>query len=218
MTYLACIFFAVAMPLLSPQAGNNSSYYQLSTEDFFKLPEVNAPVDTRNPDLQLLQAAVFFASNEARKDYRKNLFTHDQSLQEAARLQADYVKNLGRLDHRNRQRGKRKISERIEHFGGDFAAVAENLVRIHLLELGENNLYYHNDRGEPVDKHGQPLRKLSYAEAARKAVKNWLQSTGHRANLLGKYDHLGVGSSQIALSKDGIPQVYLAQNFGNKEL
>lgn len=219
MINLICTFLTFFQSAGHAPAGEDADYYQLSREEFFQLQEVQEAIEPGKLDQQLLEAAVFFASNEARSDYNQPVFLHAPSLQRAATRHAGYLKKIGQLEHFNRQeRTQRKMGDRVQQAGGDFEAVAENLERIHLLELGKNNLYYLNKQGQAVDKNGHPLRKLSYAEAARAAVKNWLQSKGHRANLLGKYAYLGVGASEVVWSEKGIPQVYLVQNFGNKKL
>ncbi|RYF89759.1 MAG: CAP domain-containing protein [Chitinophagaceae bacterium] len=47
------------------------------------------------------------------------------------------------------------------------------------------------------------------AETAAQVVENWKNSPGHRKNMLGKYQYIGVG---IARSKNG--QLYYTQIFG----
>ena len=76
----------------------------------------------------------------------------------------------------------------------------------------ENNQYafYHHHNGNQI-------RELTYAELAKKIVQSWMNSPGHKTNILEKeYTFLGVGISIIEnpYNKDELPFVLATQLFG----
>lgn len=192
-------------------------YYDYSFAEFLNLPSVNETIDLDKPDLRLLEAAVFHASNEVRSQKRKTVFDYNPVLHKAARFHADYLFERKSVGHRNKQEDKYETPyKRIVAFGGDdFNGAAENLAMITPMILGKDNMYFIKN-GEPIDKAGNPLPVMSYAQLARKVVDGWMHSKGHRKNLMGEYTFLACGVSEIAYNQDGVAQINFVQNFGYK--
>lgn len=191
-------------------------YYTLSSKEFFALPEANQIINPEEFDKDLLEAAVFFASNEVRIDKRKTAYSYSPILIKSSRLQSDYLLELGTLDHLNKDKNLRTPMMRIDHFGGDFMATAENLARLSIFQLPDDGRYYKSEAGEFLDQHGKPIIFHTYASMARKVVDGWMHSKGHRKNLMDDYNYLGCGVSSVVKSKNGVPEIYFTQNFGKK--
>lgn len=209
-------FFAITLIL----SGNSpvADYYSYSPEEFFALPAVHQTIDLKSPDTKLLEAAIFQASNEVRKNKRKATYQHSEILQQAAAMHGEYLYDTGKVDHRNtRERKYQTPIKRISAAGGDdFMKVAENLARITPLKMGSDNTYFIKN-GEAVDQSGNQLPVMTYAEFAHKALNGWMNSEGHRHNLMADYDYLGCGVSEVKFNRDGIAEIVLVQNFGSKE-
>lgn len=204
----------------SPSAANPAlkvpQLYQYSPEEFFALPALQTKIDKDHLDRELLEAAVFQATNEERHRNKKLSFEYDTILNQSARFHSNWQEKQNTLDHINHRHKKyRTPLDRIQSFDGNFKAVAENLALISILDLGKDGEYF-IEKGEFVDKHGQPITVLSYAQLGRKVVADWMHSKGHRENLMSDYKFLGCGVSEISVSKNGIPEIYFTQNFGSK--
>ena len=192
-------------------------YYAYTPTEFFALEAVNQTIDIQNLDTELLEAAIFQASNEVRLQQKKDTFGPNDLLHKAARQHAVYLAKSKKVDHRNTRNKKLATPyKRVLAYGGDdFMGVAENLALISPVLLGKDNMYYIKN-GEPVDKQGNPLPVSTYAQFARKALEGWMNSKGHRENLMGPYTLLGCAISGISFNRDNVPQVTFVQNFGYK--
>ncbi|WP_417612055.1 CAP domain-containing protein [Owenweeksia hongkongensis] len=212
---LLLAFSTLFLPQVETPA--NEKYYDLTTEEFFALAEAQQTINPENLDKELLEAAVFFASNEARADKRKSIFSHSPILQQSSRFHSVYLLNLGTLNHLNNKDKKYKTPMmRIDAFGGNFNASAENLARLAVIDFGKDQSYLIDKRGVFLDKNNKPIPMHTYASLARKVVDGWMHSKGHRQNLMGDYNFLGCGVSSIVKITDGVPEIYFTQNFGKK--
>ncbi len=192
-------------------------YYSYTPDDFFELEAVNKTIDVAHLDTDLLEAAVFHASNEVRSQKRKSVFTYNEVLHNAARYHAVYLAKAKKIDHRNtREKRFETPYKRILAFGGnDFVGVSENLALISPVILAKDNLYYMKD-GQPVDKAGNKLPLKTYNEFAHQVVEGWMNSKGHRRNLMSESTMLGCAISGVSFNRDNVPQVTFVQNFGYK--
>lgn len=203
--------------LQKTETSANEKYYDLSTIEFFALAQAQQTIDSENLDKELLEAAVFFASNEARSDKRKSIFSHSPILQQSSRFHSYYLLELGTLNHLNKKDRKYKTPMmRIDEFGGKFNASAENLARLAVLNFGKDQAYSISKDGTFLDKKNNPIPTHTYASLARKVVDGWMHSKGHRQNLMGDYNFLGCGVSSIVKITDGVPEIYFTQNFGKQ--
>lgn len=192
-------------------------YYSYTADEFFELDAVNKTIDVNNMDVDLLEAAVFHASNQVRTKKRKAEFTHDVILHKAARHHAVYLAKANKVEHKNTKEKRFETPyKRVVAFGGnDFMGVSENLALISPVVLGKDNLYYMKD-GQPVDKAGNKLPLKTYKEFATQVVDGWMNSKGHRKNLMSESTLLGCAISGVSFNRDNLPQVTFVQNLGYK--
>ena len=209
MNILGIIFYAFIAPL-------SQSYYGMDSQEFFALPQANQTIQIREFDEELLEAAIFYATNEMRQKHSKPSFEYRKDLNQSSRLHAEYLAEEKSVDHINRKiRKHRSPYDRVQLFSEAYTSVAENLARVPVFRLEEDGKFYINNEGLPVDASGQVLSTLTYVELAREVVKGWMKSPGHRQNILGNFAFLGVGTSSIEFNRNGIPELYLVQNFAN---
>src|SRR5690606_36311561 len=154
---------------------------------------------------------------EVRADKRKPTLTYSPGLQKSSRFHSDYLLELGTLNHLNNEEKKYKTPmARIDAFGGNFNASAENLARISVLNFDQEAAYHIDKDGRFLDKNGKPIPTHTYASLVRKVVDGWMHSKGHRKNLMDDYNYLGCGVSSIVRITDGVPEIYFTQNFGKQ--
>jgi len=121
--------------------------------------------------------------NKERAKAKAPPLTLDPTLCKVAKSYSDLMASKGKMEHKL---DGQKAGKRIEEAGYDWVTVAENLA-------------------SAVGKKDQPAPKPA------DVVKGWLESKGHRANLLNpKHVHTGLG---VAQSKNG--DYYFTQLFAS---
>ena len=196
----------------------------MNWQNFSQLVEVNKEIDLKNPDFQLLNLAIFQATNKFRIQEKLSPFQYDVSLEKAANGHSNDMINLNFIDHFNTQVSSKKSPDlRIKLESKSFVMMAENVAQLDVLNLTNNQYCY-----EPQQNGGyiffdcntkKLLKPLSYWALATKLVTLWINSPGHRANMLdAKLVFLGCGSafSQQAFKTNKPPFCRATQNFGSK--
>ena len=89
-------FFLAVSTLLTvaaqAQSFNESWYTELSVDSFFNTDAVKANMDVEKPNIALLNAAVFFATNQARIKKKLEPLRYDAVLEKAAEFHSDEMR------------------------------------------------------------------------------------------------------------------------------
>lgn len=170
----------------------DSSYTQYSWKEFYQLPEVNQSIDFGNPDLSLLSACIFYVSNEQRVIKGKKEFTFSVTLRNAAQFHTEEMITKKFFSHNNpKNTAYATMTKRIKKFNCRFDM------------YGENIAYFSTD-------------DITYLEAAKELVNDWMNSKGHRYNLMNsQFIHLGCGVGIKPWAEErGAYLIYATQDFG----
>ncbi|MGB0979322.1 MAG: CAP domain-containing protein [Croceimicrobium sp.] len=181
-------------------------------------PNLDVEINPRNFQPRLLAYAIFEETNHARDSLGFSKLNNDPVLDTAANYQAYRMHQELAMQHSWRRDARfGNLGKRIKAFGGGFRGMGENIARTFILNVGDGEYYFIDERGMPMDKFGNRILNKTYRQLGKEAVRDWLNSPGHRANLLGAFDFLGVGVSPLVPLKKGPNfDVYLCQNFGTK--
>ncbi len=153
-----------------------------------------------NLNVALLARENFRASNRVRQEHDLPLFKPKKELTAAADDQASLMAMLLTCQHDNPLYGQRNVMERLTRRGFTAAIARENVARTPL-----------RDRVNP----GQPER--TYAQVAADIVQQWMDSPGHRENLLSRdVTYLGCAVRGSLLPVDH-EAVYAAQVFARPQ-
>ncbi|GDX52105.1 hypothetical protein LBMAG27_11520 [Bacteroidota bacterium] len=180
-------FFASFFSVVEP-----STYYQFDYKIFYQLQEVNQNIDWTNTNVQLLEAAIFQCTNEQRLKNSKSIFKYAEDLNKSATYHSNSMVKYTFFSHTNEYEKKMKaFYQRMKFFGASFNG------------CGENIAYSEYDDS------------YTYLEVAKDIVELWMNSEGHRMNILSAdYKELGCG---IAIKKvNSFYRVYATQDFGAK--
>jgi hypothetical protein len=123
--------------------------------------------------------------------------------------------------HTSRVPGKYSVSDRVRKAGLNESYVGENICDHNILDF-KGGAYY------PPSQIGffksavtnEPIQFFSYRSLSEKLVKGWMDSSGHRANILNSnYTHMGMGNFIYyrGMGIDRIPNVKSTQNFARIE-
>lgn len=222
MKYLMIVASILLSIAATAQSFNEDWYTELSVDSFFNTEAVKASIDVENPNIDLLNAAIFFATNEARIKKKLEPFKFDPILEKAAAFHSDEMREKRFFNHVNKSdKENRTPEQRIANKGGEFDATGENILEMPPFKTGPKGEY---DVSKNTDgtyaflgMNGKPLKTLSYGDFARAAVKLWMKSPDHKANILNKdFTHLGCG---VSIEEDpfkfkSLPMALVTQNFG----
>ena len=212
------VIFVSILILTSLTSGWDHEYYsQFSHENFFVRTDVNQKIDLNSFDRDLMEAAIFYATNETREKKKRKTFQFSSVLLKSSRGHSEAMREKKFFDHVNRKDRKvRTLTKRIIRAGGGFTGFAENIARVNIYKLGKKGTYFVNEKGDKVNSKGKPLQTKTYKELAQDVVDKWMHSSGHRKNILANHSFLGCGTTEIIYSKDDIPEILITQNFGEK--
>jgi len=131
-----------------------------------------------------------------------------------ARGHSDWMASRQVLSHQSTVPGKASLSQRIESTGVSYRTGSENIGMVHRYRI-DNQRFRIVDSGscEFTTNSGQPLPPHSYASLARHIVQLWMESPGHRKNILDR----NASRTSVAVAFDPRAQYcgryWVTQNF-----
>jgi len=184
--------------------GDNSSWtdadYEIyDYENFPTQPAVNARIDMNDIDYPLLHAAIFYETNRQRAKYGKKQFLHSPALEKAAQGHSMDMVAYNFDSHTSPVKGKETMSKRLALVGIRNAYSGENIAYTFGIEYQAGKSVYtppQNGGYWSYEYKGYPIENHTYLGIAKEAVKMWMNSSGHRANILNaNFKYLGVGAA-----------------------
>ena len=171
----------------------------LDAAAFFELPKVGEPMKLGDLDHALLSAAIFHETNRRRAEHDLRPLQYLPELREAALLQVRGMLKLGSTSHRHPDPDLRMLDQRFRAVGLKPRFMAENVARVFALDYEAGATFHvREEDGETILSHeadGPPIPVRSYAAFARHLLDGWMNSPGHRRNILHKEpDHLGTAA------------------------
>ncbi len=149
-------------------------------------PALSRPIEPEGIDQWLFSEAVLQAASTARCERGLAPLANDPALARAAAYHSGDMAVHGFFGHESPVDGRRTPGDRLRQVGAEFSRVAENLSRISLYAF-EGRDFYILDQAACVfarTPDGPPIPRQTYAGAAERVVDGWLDSAGHRRNLL----------------------------------
>ncbi len=199
--FLILILLAVLVYMVScsPESSNveipdNSSYYDMTWQQFKNYGPANEQIDWNNVNHYLLNAAIFHDTNKLRSENSKTLFKYSKALETAAHRHSMDMINQDFFAHDNPRTGKDPF-QRMADCGVTGGSRAENIAC-------------------------SSTRTMTYNQLAEFFVHDqWKNSPGHMKNMMGNYTYLGAGSysgNTNNIFNQTFPTVVGTQNFGTK--
>ncbi|MDX2283225.1 MAG: CAP domain-containing protein [Bacteroidia bacterium] len=197
----------------------DSQYARYTWQTFLALPALRDTLDLANPDYSLLNAAVFYVTNRERQRSNRPPLEFDPRLRDMADHHAAAMARYRFVSHVNPHDAQ---SRSFEQRAGRFQphAGAENVASEFLYDYEPGSLYYR--KAAPggyrfYDQQDRLILRHTYLSFAETLVAGWMNSRGHRANIL--HPSLRTLGCAVRLSagetgSDEIPLAYAVQNFG----
>lgn len=165
-------------------------------------------------DQQILDAAVRAEVNYHRcRAGLRPLGPANSALVRVAAAHSTWMAQSRTLSHRSTVSGKASLSDRIRAANIRIRTGAENIGMVHRYRIdGQHFRIINGASCQFASQQGDPLPAHSYASLARHAVSLWMNSSGHRKNILNPNVKM---VSTAAAYGDGqyCGQFWLTQNF-----
>ncbi|WP_338867931.1 CAP domain-containing protein [Spirosoma sp. SC4-14] len=196
-------------------------YFRLTDQAFFAQSMSYQQMSLTHPDTLLLDAALFQATNEARRQAGLPVLLYDFSLYRSASLHAESMIDKQFYGHENfYSLADRTAFNRIQKQTRRFNWTAENIGQYQTIDTPEWFGVRRNKRTGQYEYLNSQTKELyqpyTYAAFARYAVQQWLHSPHHRANLLNPmFTHVGC-AARLSLNpflEQHAPYSRLVQNF-----
>lgn len=180
--------------------------------------QLAASIDFEQPDLDAIATAVEQLTNQVRRDAGLPPLATHRLLRRASSAYAAKMVRDGFLAHVDPHDGS-EPGDRIAAAGGRNVHAAENLADVPSFDVGSGTPFYVRDAeryiiSETVD--GPPIPRHTYASFGAAVVEGWMNSPGHRRNLLSS-DALEQGVGAAIYLQNGIPSFIVVQKFQHFE-
>ena len=169
-------------------------------------------------ETNILAAAILHATNHHRRENRLEPLEFHEGARRAAALQAKIMRDRGSISHENPNQPKlRTLEDRVAAVGLDYRYIAENVATAFALQYESGKPFYtRSEGGETIfskEPRGKPIPRHTYATFAESLVKNWMNSPGHRKNILSQSAKFMGASCFPARDGTGMTKFYCAQVF-----
>ena len=198
-------------------------YTGFCLKSFLDLSELKQKVDASFSNYDLLNAAVFWLTNSEREKHGLIPFMFHYKLRQMATLHSHQMRAHRFFNHENPYEPRYKtLNDRLDYvkdssFNG-FMAFGENIALCPTLN-GPKTFIVRYENGVPhfYDNNGEEMHLFTCLEYALSVVKGWMNSPGHRANILNpSFEYLGCGCAGFEKEGNNYSILYfnLTQNFG----
>ena len=185
---------------------------------FNKTTAAQKEIDPASLDTNILAAAILHATNKHRKEQRLEPLQFHEDARRAAAIQAGIMKERGSISHVNPQHPKyRTLENRVSAAGLKYRYIAENVATAFGLQYEAGKPFFtRSEEGEAVfsyEPRGKPIPQHTYASFAEALVNNWMESPGHRKNILSESAEFLGASCFPARDDTGMTKFFCAQVF-----
>ena len=217
---LPIVFLFLKSTVTLSQTWIPSDYNRFTPQQFFQLAAVNQTINYKKLDRGLLQAAMFYVTNEERVKFGLKPFNYSSIIEKVASEHANDMVVYNFYSHVSRVKGKKTIGERFALEGIKRMLIGENI-------SSSIGLQYQNGRQINIPKSGgmytyanakrEVILPHTYLSYAREVVLLWMNSPSHRKSILNpNFDELGCGA-QVYNNRESqnVPYFMGVQCFGS---
>lgn len=200
-------------------------YKSYNSNTFFAIDDLQKRIPKVYANTALLNAAIFWYTNLERRKHSLKQFQFHEKLMQMATLHSEQMREHEFFDHENKFEDEfRTLTDRLEHVKGNgfqgFYSYAENIADYPVIKANESFTYsIQNGETHFFSIDGKEFFPYTYSEMAKSVVEGWMNSPGHRANILNpNYLYLGCGSAPYEnnIGSYSITYFKLTQNFGGE--
>ena len=200
-------------------------YSDYDSNTFVNIANLQHQITKLFVDAELLNVAVFWFTNIERRRFNLKQFQFHDKLRQTATLHSEQMKYHNFFSHDNDfDAGYKTLGDRINSvkdngFQG-FMAWGENIADYPVIKANEMfTVENRNGVQRLFSANGKEIFPYSYYEFAKNVVEGWMNSPGHRKNILNPdFTYLGCGCAKYEKQGNGYAMLYfkLTQNFGGR--
>jgi uncharacterized protein YkwD len=200
-------------------AADHSNFYSLyDYKNYRQCEALQNTINFDSIDYKLLNAAVFFRTNEIRVSHGKTALDFHSALEAAAQLHAGDMIKGNFFAHENTQRKDRKEpADRYRLSGIENPMPAENIANSFAIKYKANTAVYVIDQKEALytyELNGKAIERHTFLSFAESVVQQWMNSAGHRDNILRETAvELGCACVFYREKEGSMPKFMCVQNF-----
>jgi uncharacterized protein YkwD len=210
----AVLLFVVT---LTTAFGVSTNLFEVDAKRFQAVAAQEIRSDAINHDL--LGAAILRETNERRAKNALPPLKHEPKASEAAKIQSEIMRARGSISHENPDNARyRTLELRVKSVGLEYRLIAENVATAFGLQYQSGARFYPmRENGRTVFRYkpgGPAIPPHSYTTFAKALVDAWMNSKGHRENILRKEaQYLGVYCAPANNKEGEMPMFYCTQVF-----
>ncbi len=193
--------------------------FVMPAKGFFAIEDLKRPIDPQRLDAVLLSAALFHETNEQRRLYSKPRLVHSAQLDRAAQIHADSMVKHDFIAHENPKEPElATLQQRVKKAGlSEPGTLAENIATQFGIQYRAGTPVYtverDGERGFSSSADGPLIPRHSYRSFAAAVLEEWMDSPGHRDNILSdKLESLGTACA-CKRNEPGIAKLTCVQVF-----
>ena len=202
----------LAVPLTRPQSSRFDHYWPAQNQ-----------IHPENLNRTLLEQTLIYFTNQERNKHSLKTCVYEKKLRETSRAHSGEMARLNYFAHESPVQKNRSLDDRMRNGGmwrEDMSIFfGENIGVDYFLAMAGVPFYEKEADGETIlidSEREEPIEYQTYWEFAKKMVKNWMNSPGHRKNILkAKFSRIGIGAAGGIFHK--YPAIYVTQNFFGSE-
>ena len=191
--------------------------HEMAPEEFGELVEAGEEIDFEHIDQHLLAAAVFHETNRRRIDHDLEPLGYKHGLREAARIQASGMRREEIVSHQHPDESKETLTDRLSQLEIKGRYFAENVAMTFGVRY-ESGKPFHTRQEDGAriisdQPDGAPIPPHTYLSFAEALLDEWMDSPGHRENIVAAEPRLLGTSSLHDRTPDGMDRFYSVQVF-----
>lgn len=170
-------------------------------------------LNVKAPDQALFSEAVTRLVNQERCNRGLALMNTSGVLTQAALGHSVDMVAKNFFSHTSPTRGRKTMRARLKKGGVSYRRAAENIAQFSVYAFGGQRFVIRDAAQCKFESSGKPVPKHSYASLAQVTMNGWMNSTGHRRNILDpKLSEVGTA---VAVKRDAphCGQTLITQNF-----
>lgn len=207
----------ILLLLLSAPLFSQTIYDEIDHTNFRDYETFHTIIETNKLNTELLNACIFFATNDIRVKKKLSVLEHHPLLEEAAMLHSNEMVELDFFDHTNRKiKAHSEPNDRAQSVGISTPYIAENIIEGFILEYEAGFEVVPYAPGVFINPTSRDtLQARTYLELTDSMLSLWMNSKGHRENILSKEAlQLGCGGA-LYLMRDfnDMPVIRATQCF-----
>lgn len=219
------LFLAIVAGLVlaagSLEAWSDRDYARFNYRNYTRYAAFNKRIDFDNVDYPLLHAAILFETNRQRASQGLPPFQHAPALERSAANHSNDMARLNFFSHNSPVKGRRSMADRMAEEGVTGGFRGENIASTFGIEYEAGKPVYNPQQNGGYFSYsfkGEPIAAHTYSGMARAVVEQWMNSPGHRANILNTdFKYLGNGAAYYEKkSFYNMPHFMFTQNFGSQ--